>query len=250
MKEKLLAKAGLVLLASAALLAVNYLLFQVYVGVRLGLKETYIAAHDIAPRTKITESDLIPVRISERYLADHAYCEKSDIIGKYTEIQGMIPAGSPFYRSMLYAESELPDQAAAQLRENQVSFSMEVDVAALGGIVAGQRADVFVTISQHTDQPVTGCLLRSVRVIDVKDHKGISLSSDESTKVPYLAELAVSSSDLELLTVARTYGSLQLYMSADSYNSGKEAVRDENSPAAAWLRALMNPAMTSENPQP
>jgi hypothetical protein len=29
---------------------------------------------------------------------------KEDILGKYTEIQGMIPAGSVFYKHMLYAE--------------------------------------------------------------------------------------------------------------------------------------------------
>ena len=241
MKKKLIAKAAAAALCAAALLLVNLFLFRLYVGVKLDLCQTYIASHDISPRTKITETDLIPVRISGRYLSDHAYTQKEDIIGKYTEIQGMIPAGSPFYKSMLYEESELPDHAAAQLKENQVAFSMEVDVAMLGGIEAGQRADVFVTVNQRSETPITGCLLRNVRVIDVKDHKGISLRSPDSTKVPYLAELAVNGSHLELLTMAKTYGTFQLYMSVDSYNTDKEAVLDESSQVTAYLNALMNP---------
>ena len=235
MKEKLIVKAGLVFACAAALLLVNYFLFQLYVSEKLGLQETYIAAHDILPRQKIEESDLIAVRISSRYLADHAYCTKEEIIGKYTDIQGKIPAGSPFYRSMLYSEKDLPDRAAAQLKENQVSFSMEVDVAALGGVIAGQRVDVFVTVGARSENPVTGCLLRNVRVIDVKDHKGISLDRSESSGVPYLAELAVAGSHIDLLTMAKTYGTLQLYMSSEAYNSEAEAVLDTESPITEFL---------------
>lgn len=249
MKEKLIAKAGLVIVLSTGILLVNFILFRVYVSVKLDLKETYIASHDIMPRTCIGEDDLRAVKIPARYLQNLAYTDKADIIGKYTEIQGMIPAGSPFYRSMLYDVSEIPDHAAAQLKENQVSFTMETDVASLGAMSAGQRADIFVTVNQRTDSPMTGCLLRNVRIIDIRDHKGISLRSKESSGVPYLAELAVNSVHLELLSMAKTAGSLQLYMSADSYNTEKEAYLDENSPITAYLIGLLNPPSPSEQEQ-
>ena len=105
----------------------------------------------------------------------------------------------------------------------------------------------MVTVTPRSGTPVAGCLIRNARVIDVKDHKGISLNSPDSTKVPYLAELAVNGSHLELLTIAKTYGSFQLYMSADSYDIEKEAVLDEDSQITSYLRSLMTP-VPAENP--
>ena len=246
MKQKIIIKIGMVIVLTAALLCANYILFRVYVNAKLDLTETYIAAHDIMPRTKIEEDDLIKVRISSRYLQNLAENDKSKIIGKYTEIQGMIPAGSPFYASMLYDEDELPDHAASQLKENQVSFTMGVDVASLSGMSAGQRADIFVTVNPRNEAPITGCLLRNVRIIDIRDHKGVSLSSSESTGVPYLAELAVASNHLELLSMAKTAGTMQLYMSADTYNTDHEAYLDEASPITAYLIQLLHPETSKQ----
>lgn len=242
MKQKITFKIVLVAACVAGILIMNYVLFQIYVTEKLDLKNTYIAARDIMPRTKISEDDLIEIRIPGRYIQNLAYSSKEDIIGKYTEIQGMIPAGSPFYTSMLYKESEIPDNAAAQLKENQVSFTMEVDVASIGGMSAGQRADIFVTVNSRSENPLTGCLLRNVRIIEIRDHKGVSLRSSESTGIPYLAELAVSSAHLELLSMAKTAGTIQLYMSADTYNTDHEAYLDENSPVTAYLINLLHPA--------
>ena len=83
----------------------------------LKLTKTYIAARDIPPRTRISEEDLIEAEIAGDYLLDQAVCDKDQIIGKYTEIQGMIPAGSVFYRSMLKDLKDLPDYPTAQLRK-------------------------------------------------------------------------------------------------------------------------------------
>ena len=250
MKEKIIAKSVLIAAFTGALLLMNYILFKVYVGVKLDLMETYVAAHDIMPRTEISESDLRAVRIPGRYVQNLAVNTKEDIIGKYTEIQGMIPAGSPFYASMLHDAGEIPDHASAQLKENQVAFTMEADVSSVSGMSAGQRADIFVTINPRSESPVTGCLLRNVRIIDIRDHKGISLSAPGSTGIPYLAELAVSSVHLELLSMAKTAGTLQLYMSADAYNTDHEAFLDENSPVTSYLIRLLNPetAVSTELP--
>lgn len=245
MRKTIAAKAALALGLAVALLAMNFLLFQIYVSAKLDLKETYIASHNIMPRTKISEDDLTAVKIPGRYLQNLAYTDKADIIGKYTEIQGMIPAGSPFYESMLFDESEIPDHAAAQLRKNQVSFTLEVDVTSVSNMSAGQRADVFVTLNPRSDSPLTGCLLRNVRIIDIRDHRGISLTSNESSGVPCIAELAVNSAHLELLSMAKTAGTIQLYMSADSYNTENEAYLDENSPVTAYLINLIHPSQNA-----
>ena len=231
-------KVLLVFACVAAILAMNYLLFQMYTAKSLSLQKTYIAARDIPPRTCIEEKDLIEVSIPENYLLDHAYTSKKDIIGRYTEIQGMIPAGSPFYRSMLYDEKDLPDRAAVQLREGQTSFAMNTDVSGLGSITAGMRADLYVTVERRGEAPLSGCLLHNVRILSVKDHKGLEISDPQSSGIPYLVEAAVANEDIQLLTLAQTAGEIRMFPTSQSYRTDIEAELDEGSQITQYLKNL------------
>ena len=222
----------------AAILAMNYLLFQMYTAKSLSLQKTYIAARDIPPRTCIEETDLIEVSIPESYLLDHTYTSKKDIVGRYTEIQGMIPAGSPFYRSMLYKEEDLPDRAAVQLKEGQTSFAMNTDVSSLGSISAGMRADLYVTVERRGETPLSGCLLHNVRILSVKDHKGLEIGDPDSSGIPYLVEAAVASEDIRLLTLAESAGEIRMFPTSQSYQTDLEAELDETSEITQYLRSM------------
>ena len=180
----------------------------------LKLTKTYIAARDIPPRTRISEEDLIEAEIAGDYLLDQAVCDKDQIIGKYTEIQGMIPAGSVFYRSMLKDLKDLPDYPTAQLRKGQSAYSLETDLARLGGtVVPGQRVDLFATILNRDSSTITGCLFQNVRVIAIKDHNGFDLDDPSGTGTPYLAILAVRSEDMEVLSACDEAGEIRLFSS-------------------------------------
>ena len=226
---------------AAAILFLNWCLFGIYVNKKLDLRETYVAARDIPPRTRIREEDLIPVRIPADYLLDHTCSTRPEIVGKYTEIQGMIPAGSPFYRTMLKDVSELPDSAAAQLRSGQTSYTMTTDRTRLGTVTAGQRVDIHVALNGRNGTVTTGCLIEGARVISIKDHKGLDLDDPESTGMPALIELAVSTKDVQLLTVAETAGTIRLFASDRSYDTAAEAVLKEDSEIAEALRRLQVP---------
>ncbi len=231
-------KAALCLAGAAAILAANYLLFQIYVARYLSLQTVWAAARDIPPRTKITETDLIEIRMPEGYVPDHICTEKNEIIGRYTEIQGMIPAGSPFYRSMLYREEELPDRPAMQLKEGQTSFVMNTDVSRLGSLTAGMRADIYVTIARRGENPLSGCLFRNVRILSVRDHKGADLRDSGSTGIPYMIEAAVSSRDIPLLTLAETAGEIRMFPTSASYQTDAEAELVADSEVTEYLQEL------------
>ncbi|MDD5880836.1 Flp pilus assembly protein CpaB [Stecheria intestinalis] len=203
----------------------------------LKLTKTYIAARDIPPRTRISEEDLIEAEIAGDYLLDQAVCDKDQIIGKYTEIQGMIPAGSVFYRSMLKDLKDLPDYPTAQLRKGQSAYSLETDLARLGGtVVPGQRVDLFATILNRDSSTITGCLFQNVRVIAIKDHNGFDLDDPSGTGTPYLAILAVRSEDMEVLSACDEAGEIRLFSSSRSYDSASEASLVTDSPIYTYLR--------------
>lgn len=226
----------------AGCLAVLLMLFNAGVQIRgnnlVDLKTTYIAAHDIEPRSLIKEEDLIEVKIPASYLMDHAVNQKEKIVGKYTDIQGKIPAGSVFYASMLYDESSMPDHPAQQLRKGQSAYSIETDVASLGSVTAGMRVDIHVSIEKRDNVPVTGCLIENARVISVKDHQGLSIEDDKSTGVPFVIEVAVNSEDLDLMDLARNTGEFRLYANSNSYRTDTEASLSENSEAVRYLKSL------------
>ena len=212
---------------------------RIYAARQINLVSTWMAAHDIAPRTKIEEDDLVSVKVPSAYLSDAAVMKKEEIIGRYTEIAGMIPAGSPFYRTMLFEESELPDYPATLLREGQSAYSLAVDLTRAGGSpAAGMYVDVFGTVTGRDGTMVSGALLEHVRILSVKDAQGLSIADPNSSGLPYVVLLAVKSRDVAMLTQIEKAGELRLFASSESYGSGQEAVKAADSPLVEWYEAL------------
>lgn len=240
MKERIIRKILYIVITASAILLLIALGFHVRLNDELQLKKTYVAAKDILPREKINESDLIEIEVPKAYLQDYTYTTKEEIIGKYTEIQGMIPAGSPFYKSMLFDEADLPDNPFTQLRSGQAAYSMNVDLTSLGGILkSGQRVDIHYSIVTN-DLSLTDCLIENVRIISIKDHRGIDIENDESSKTPYLAILAVNEEDVSLLTLADSLGQVKLITSSSTYDSELEASRVQDSKILAYLDQKQN----------
>lgn len=241
MKKELFIKSFLILVLTGILV----LLFCAAVNLRaeqmLDLRKTCIAAKDIPPRSKIKEEDILEIEVPQAYLQDHTFNEKAEIVGKYTDIQGKIPAGSVFFEGMLKEEKDLPDNPTAQLKEGQSAYTLETDLARLGGaVVPGQRIDIYVTLTRRDGSPVSGCLVENARVIAVKDHKGLDLDDPQSTGTPYLAILAVNRGDLPYLSAAETAGEVRLFSSGRSYDSTLEAVMAKDNAVVEYLEQLMN----------
>ncbi len=228
MNRTVILKVLLIGMCTALLLTLDYLAVDLLANRKVDLAVTYTAAHEIAPRTRITESDLIEVRVPSAYLDANACQSKAEIVGKYTEIQGMIPAGSLFYKDMLYDSSQLPDHPELQLKEGQAAYNAETDLSRNGGIVEGQRVDVYVCIKNSGNAVRTESILEHARVIAIRDHSGLPVSDPESTGIPYMITLAVRQEDLILLAIAENAGELRFFVSDESYDTSREAERTDS----------------------
>ena len=215
----------------------NVIAFRYYLAKTINLKTTYIAKHNIPPRTQIKTEDLTMIQIPEKYMQSYTWNEKADIIGKYTSIQGMIPKGSMFYKDMLYNEKEVRDLAITKLQEGMTIFTLETNVSSLGSIEEGMYADIHVSISQKKEIPITGILIRHAEVISMKDHKGLSLKDEQSTKVPYFIELGINQNDIDYLSLASSLGEIRLFPSADSYKPDKSTL-EQDSKVTEYLKSL------------
>ena len=218
-------------------IAGNILVFRYFLAKTINLKTTYIAKRDIPPRSEIQTEDLTMIQVPEKYMQSYTWNEKADIVGKYTSIQGMIPKGSLFYKDMLYNEKEVRDLAITKLQKGMTIFTLETNVSAIGSIEEGMYADIHVSISQKKEIPITGILIRHAEVISIKDHKGLSLKDEQSTKIPYFVELGINQSDIDYLSLASSLGEIRLFPSQDSYKPDKSTL-EQDSKVTEYLKSL------------
>nr|DAS65709.1 MAG TPA: Flagella basal body P-ring formation, Flagellar P-ring formation, Flagellar [Bacteriophage sp.] len=230
-------RTGIIVIILCLCVIGNVIAFRYYLAKTINLKTTYIAKHNIPPRTQIKTEDLTMIQIPEKYMQAYTWNEKADIIGKYTSIQGMIPKGSMFYKDMLYNEKEVRDLAITKLQEGMTIFTLETNVSSLGSIEEGMYADIHVSISQKKEIPITGILIRHAEVISIKDHKGLSLKDEQSTKVPYFIELGINQTDIDYLSLASSLGEIRLFPSVDSYKPDKSTL-EQDSKVTEYINSL------------
>lgn len=230
-------RTGIIVIILCLCVIGNVMAFRYYLAKTINLKTTYIAKHNIPPRTQIKTEDLTMIQIPEKYMQAYTWNEKADIIGKYTSIQGMIPKGSMFYKDMLYNEKEVRDLAITKLQEGMTIFTLETNVSSLGSIEEGMYADIHVSISQKKEIPITGILIRHAEVISIKDHKGLSLKDEQSTKVPYFIELGINQTDIDYLSLASSLGEIRLFPSVDSYKPDKSTL-EQDSKVTEYINSL------------
>ncbi len=229
---------GVGVISVILLVLINYLLFNLALSNKIALVEVYVANRNIYPRTEIKETDLKTIKIPKAYLIDKAVKKKSDIIGKYTEIQGMIPKGSLFYQEMLHDKNDLPDYPSLLLKSSQVSFAIQSDVVRSSGntLTVGQKVDLYVTINRKDGPPIVDCLIKAVRITAIKDRNGLAISDSKSSKIPYVVVIAVEQSQVEYLKVATKIGALDLYGVNTSYQDNEESLLQKDSKVLEYLR--------------
>ncbi len=233
MTKKIILKLILCLLCFVLNVCIVFLSINLKVNDKLDLITTYIAKYDIAPRTCITEEDIQMITIPKTNLTDHAVHTKQEIVGKYTEIQGEIPAGSLFYESMLYDASELPDIPSTLLKDGQAIFTVQIDSAILATVVSSQRVDLIATIQE---QGIKDIVIEHCRILQIEDINGIDVNQQDSIGVPYYLLVAVDKSDIFLLEKIKEIGIFSLIVSDETYQE-TEGIKKENSEVIQFLNS-------------
>lgn len=231
MTKKIILKFILCLLCFVLNICIVVLSINLKVNDKLDLITTYIAKYDIAPRTCITEEDIQMITIPKSNLTDHVVHTKQEIVGKYTDIQGKIPAGSFFYESMLYDPSELPDIPSALLKDNQAIFTLQMDSVILSSVVASQRVDLVASIQEMKDVVIEHC-----RILQIEDINGIDVNQQDSIGVPYYLLVAVDKSDILMLEKIKEIGTFSLIISDETYQE-TEGIKKENSEVIQFLNS-------------
>lgn len=139
-----------------------------------------VAKVTIQPRTKITDDMITYVEMPASYISSNVKRSASTIIGMYSAINSVIPAGSAFYSDVLITEDQIPSNPFYQVPEGQKPYSMAVTTASTYGnsIMPGNVIDVYMKATDENGQVMVGKFLEKVKVLAVKDSAGNNVFED------------------------------------------------------------------------
>lgn len=141
-----------------------------------------VATQTIQPRTLITDDMITYISVPGAAVSSNVKRTANSIVGMYTDVNTVIPAGSMFYSDVLITKEELPDSAFTAVKDGERPYAMAVTTANTYGnsIFPGNVIDVFMKATDENGQIMVGRLLAQVEVLAVKDAQGNNVFEDRS----------------------------------------------------------------------
>ena len=142
-----------------------------------------VASTTIQPRTLITDDMINYIEVPAAWVNGNVIKNSNSIIGKYTAVNTVVPAGSMFYSDVLIEEDELPDSAFTAVKDGERPYSLSVTTSSTYGnsIFPGNKIDIYMKAVDENGQVMVGRLLAQVEVLAVKDSQGQNVFENTST---------------------------------------------------------------------
>ena len=142
-----------------------------------------VAATTIQPRTEITEAMVTTIEVPSVSVFDNVIVSSASVIGKYTNINALIPEGSMFYTQQVVNQEDLPDAAFVEVEEGQVPYSLPVTMETTYGnsIAPSNKIDIWMKAVDTNGKVMVGKLIKNVKVLAVKDSQGNNVFENTDT---------------------------------------------------------------------
>ena len=168
-------------------LIILYVVYTTSINKKTALVDVYYANQTIPPKTLITEDMVSKTRVPGAFIKGTYYKNYNDIVGKYSNYNTMIAAGSIFYSDLLVSEGNLPDAVLYNTNEGERVVSFPVDTVTTYGnsIMPGNIVDVYVKLYDNSGKLVYGEFFDNIEVLGVKDASGKNVfENTEEARVP------------------------------------------------------------------
>ncbi len=167
-----------------------------------------VATETIQPRTEITSDMVETVDMPSISISDNVITNSANVIGKYSNVNAVIPKGSMFYDDTVITKSELPDSVFVKVKKGQVVYNFPVDMETTYGnsIYPGNKIDIYMKTGNGEDEKVMlGKLVSNVEVLAVKDSDGKNVfENTEEDRTPAMLIFGVPD-DINLLLRKASY---------------------------------------------
>ena len=141
-----------------------------------------VAKITIQPKTLITDDMVSYVNVPSVYVSKNVIESKGKIIGKYSNYNTIIPAGSMFYSETLITKDKLPDAALMDLSEGEIlyNFPVTMETTYQNSIMPGTKIDIYMKAINDSGVLIVGKLLENINVLAVKTSGGLNVFEDSS----------------------------------------------------------------------
>ena len=142
-----------------------------------------VATQTIQPRTQITDDMVQMVDMPNISLSDNVIRSRTQVVGKYSNVNSVIPEGSMFYTDTVINEEELPDAAFTKVKKGEVVYNFPVDMESTYGnsIFPGNMIDIWMKVGDGDEEPIMiGKLIENIEVLAVKDSSGRAVFENTS----------------------------------------------------------------------
>ena len=155
-------------------MALLYFGYKAQIDSKVNPVSVPVARETIQPKTLI-KSDLIDyVDVAPVVLNENVIQYDSEIIGKYTNYNTVVPQGSMFYKETVVSKDDLPDSSFVKVKKGEVVYNFPVDMDSTYGnsIFPGNKIDIYMKAEAENGQIMVGKLIENIEVLDVKDSSG------------------------------------------------------------------------------
>lgn len=146
-----------------------------------------VATETIQPRTLITDDMVETIEVAPVVLSDNVIRTKAAVVGKYTAVNTVVPAGSMFYKNTIIAKEDLPDAAFVELEDGDIpyNFPVSMDTTYGNSIYPSNYIDVYMKATNEQGTLMVGKLIENVKVLAVKDSQGQNVfENSEEARIP------------------------------------------------------------------
>lgn len=206
------------------------------------------AKTQIASGIQITDKMVGTTQIPPSMLTDDVYKVVSDVVGKYSNADTIIPRGSLFYHRNVVEKENLPANIILDIPKGYVLYNLEVDSAKTYGnsIYPGNYIDIYLKartkeiagVTTEQKRVLLDRLVKNIKVIAVKDSKGRPVFKDlDEEREPAMVIFAVPEDYYILLKKAsflRTFDSELIPVPTN------ESLKEEPGDVAVASKALQD----------
>lgn len=167
-----------------------------------------VATQTIQPRTEITADMVQEIDMPNISVGEHVITSRAQIVGKYSNINSVIPEGSMFYTDTVISKEELPDAAFTKVKSGEVVYNFPVDMESTFGnsIFPGNKIDIYMKVGNGNEEKIMiGKLIENIEVLAVKDSSGRPVFENTSEdRTPSMLIFGLTE-DLNLLLKKASY---------------------------------------------
>ena len=174
--KQILANRNTVTLIGAVLIV---LVLYVFYNIRLNQATSPVripyALQTIGPRTEITSDMVGYLEITQTAMKGNVLTNaNTQIIGMYTNVNCVVPAGSLFYKDVVIRKEELPDAFLIDIQDGHVAYNFDVSMKSTYGnsMYPGNYVDIYFKGINDEGLLMVGRLLENVKILAVKDSAG------------------------------------------------------------------------------